>query len=321
VRCAAKHGPAHSPPVSYLGETCALATAVCWTISSTAFAVASRAVGPLPANQFRLFVALPVLFVLTWLVTGSFWPHGASSGQLGWLVLSGLAGLVVGDLGYFYALAKIGPRLCSVVMACWPACAVAIEAGAGRVPGAWSLGGIALTMAGVTVVLLRSRDGAHWNPTTSRRQAMLGLLGAALGAVGQAAGFVFAGHAMVGEDAIVGVDPLSATLVRMVAAVVGLQTWAVLHRQPIAVQVVFGDGQALRAATIGAVCGPIGGVWLSMIARANASDAGVAAALMATTPIFMLPLAAWLYQAPIGRLGAAGTVLAVAGVALCWLAR
>jgi len=307
--------------VPYLGETCALATAVCWTISSTAFAVASRAVGPLPANQFRLFAALPVLFVLTWLVTGSLWPHGASSGQLGWLVLSGLAGLVVGDLGYFYALAKIGPRLCSVVMACWPACAVAIEAGAGRVPGAWSLGGIGLTMAGVTVVLLRSRDGRSWNPTTSPRQVVLGLLGAALGAVGQAAGFVFAGHAMRGDGAVAAVDPLSATLVRMASAVVGLQVWALLHRQPIAVQGVFSDGRALRAAALGAACGPIGGVWLSMIARSQAADAGVAAALMATTPIFMLPLSAWLYRAPIGPLGVAGTVLAVAGVAVCWLAR
>jgi drug/metabolite transporter (DMT)-like permease len=305
----------------YLGEASALLTAVCWTVSSTAFAVASRAVGPLPANQFRLFAALPVLFVLARLLTGGWWPVGASAAQLAWLVSSGVAGLVVGDLGYFYALAKIGPRLCSVVMACWPACAVALEALAGRLPAPMALAGIGMTMAGVTVVLLRSRDGARWNPTTSRRQFAWGLAGALLGAVGQAVGFVFAGYGMQADGAAAAVDPLSASVVRMTTAVVGLQVFALWRRQPIAVQALFDNGRAMRAALLGALCGPIGGVWLSMVARARASDAGVAAALMATTPVFMMPVAVWLYRAPVGRLGVLGTLLAVAGVGVCFVAR
>lgn len=305
----------------YLGEASALLTAVCWTISSTAFAVASRAVGPLPANQFRLFAALPVLFVLARLLTGAWWPLDASPTQLAWLVSSGVAGLVLGDLGYFYALAKIGPRLCSVVMACWPACAVAVEALAGRWPASVALVGIGMTMAGVTLVLLRSRDGARWNPSTSRRQFAWGLAGALLGAVGQAVGFVFAGYGMQAAGGFPAVDPLSASVVRMATAVAGLQAFALWQRQPIAVQAVFQDSRALRAALLGALCGPIGGVWLSMVARAEANDAGVAAALMATTPVFMMPLAVWLYRAPIGALGVAGTLLAVAGVAVCFVAR
>ena len=80
----------------------------------------------------------------------------------------------------------------------------------------------------------------------------------------------------------------------------------------------------MRAAALGAVFGPIGGVWLSMVARTRAEETatvGVASALMATTPIFMMPVAFLVYRAPVGWLGAVGTLLAVGGVATCFLAR
>ncbi len=307
----------------YLGEICALLTAMCWTFSSTAFAVASRAVGPLPANQFRLVAALPVLLVLAQVLVGSAWP-AATARQLWLLVASGATGLVIGDLGYFYALAKIGPRICSVIMACWPACTVAIEALLGRGTNATVLAGIALTVGGVVLVLLRNRDGASWNPRTTTRQWSLGIAGACLGAVGQAGGFVLAGYGMAAAESDPRIDPLHATVVRMATAVVGLQFVVLLHGQPLAMRRVWAHAPAIRAALIGALFGPIGGVWLSMVARAEAGDGqalGLVSALMGTTPIFMMPLAYFAYRAPVGWLGALGTVLAVGGVAVCWLAR
>ena len=41
-------------------------------------------------------------------------------------------------------------------------------------------------------------------------------------------------------------------------------------------------------------------------------------ALMGTTPVFMLPLAIWLYGARVTRAGVIGTLLTVAGVAVCF---
>lgn len=308
----------------YLGEICALLTAVCWTFSSSAFAVASREAGPLAANQFRLCGALPALLVLALIVCGSVWPFAASAEQLGWLVGSALAGLVLGDLGYFYALAKIGPRLCSVVYSCWPACTIAIEAAMGRLPGTAVLGGIALTIVGVAMVLLRRGEGAVWNPQTTRWQWLLGIAAALLGAVGQACGFVLSGFGMAAHDGATRVDPLHGSVVRMATAVVAMQLFLFVQGQPFVMRRVFAHGRALRAALVGALFGPIGGVWLSMVARDQADGAealGVVSALMATTPIFMMPLAWLLYRAPIGRLGVAGTVFAVGGAVLCWVAR
>ncbi|MBL8752293.1 MAG: DMT family transporter [Planctomycetes bacterium] len=305
----------------YLGEICALGTALCWTASSTAFAVASRAVGPLPANHFRLVAALPCLLLLAWAVVGQPWPVAASSHQMWVLVASGLAGLVLGDLGYFYALAKIGPRLCSVLMATWPACTVAMEAAVGRLPTAAMLLGIATTMVGVALVLLRSGDQKVWQPDLPRRQWWLGIGGALLGAIGQAGGFVLAGYGMAADGDAAAVPPLLATVVRMVTATLGLQLVLVLQRVPFAAVDVCRNALALRAALLGAVFGPIGGVWLSMVARQQAHDAGIASALMATTPVFMMPVAYGLYGARIGRLGLLGTLVATAGVAWCFLAR
>lgn len=306
----------------YFGEICALATALCWTGSSVAFALASRAAGALPANQFRLLAAIPLLVLLSLLLTGRAWPVYAGDQRVALLAASGIVGLVLGDIGLFHALATIGPRLSSVFLACWPAVTVALEACCGRLPGPGVLGGIALSTLGVAMVLLRHREGTAWRPGLSRRQWLSGCAGALLGAVGQAGGFVLAGPGMApGADLPDGVDPLQATVVRMAAAALGLQLVATLQRQPLALRAVLHHRQALRAALLGACFGPVGGVWLSMLARRHAADAGVAAALMATTPVFMMPVAAVAYGARVGLLGVAGTLCAVAGAAICLAAR
>src|SRR5690606_22326984 len=149
-----------------------------------------------------------------------------------------------------------------------------------------------------------------------------GCIGAVVGAAGQAGGFVMAGIAMkAGPDLPTGVTPLLATIVRMGAATLGMQLIVCLQRRPLAMRAVVQNKKALLAAMIGVVCGPVLGVWMSMVGVANAQSTGVASALMATTPIFMLPVAIWFYRARVGLLGISGTVLAVVGVAVCILQR
>ncbi|MEC8252686.1 MAG: DMT family transporter [Planctomycetota bacterium] len=303
----------------YLGEFAALSTALCWLGSSLAFAVAGREAGAQALNQFRLVAALPMLLAAAWLVTGDVWPTDATWPRISALLASGMVGLVIGDWGYFHALATIGPRLASVIMALWPACTVGLDACGGAVPTASQAVGVGLTVAGVAMVLAR-RQGGSWRPDLTRRQWALGVAGALVGALGQAGGFVIARAAMApGPDQIAGVDPLLATVVRMAAAVIGMQLIVTIKRRPLVMRRVWGRRRELRAAVLGTLCGPVLGVWMSMVAGAYASDAGVAAALMGTTPVFMLPLAIWLYGARVTIAGAVGTLLAVAGVAVCFV--
>lgn len=305
--------------MSYRGELFALLTAVCWAGSSTAFAYASRASGSLGANQFRLLVAVPALMLLALATTGRFWPD-AGAERLWLLVASGLVGLALGDVGLFHALAVLGPRVSSVVMATWPAFTVAIEAARGAVPTAAVVVGVVATVVGVVLVLLRSRGGTAWNPHLTRAQWVTGIVGALVGAVGQAGGIVLGRAAMAaGPDLPDGLDPLLATVVRMSAGVLGVQLVLTWRRQPLALLRVLQDRRSTTAALVGAVFGPVIGVWLSMLAAHEAHDLGVASSLMATTPIFLLPLSRWLYGARIGWLGLVGTLLAVGGAVLSLL--
>lgn len=304
----------------YLGEIAALATALCWLGSSLAFAVAGREAGAQPLNQFRLYAALPLLFALGFLVVGAGWPSSASTERITWIGVSGLLGLVIGDYGFFHALATIGPRIASVIMSLWPACTVGINYCMGDPPTGSELLGVALTVTGVALVLLGKREGS-WRPDLTPRQWLWGCVGALVGALGQASGFVMAGAAMAPTADQPAIDPLLATIVRMCAATVGMQVIVCLQGRPLAMTKIVRNKKALIAALIGVVCGPVAGVWMSMVGVANAQNTGVASALMATTPIFMLPVAVWFYRARVGALGIIGTVLAVAGVAVCFVCR
>lgn len=302
----------------YLGELCAVATAACWTGSSMAFAIASRAVGGLATNQFRLLVAAPTLLLLAFVVTGHAWPTELPANRLGLLVLSGVVGLVVGDAGYFHALATIGPRLSSVVMTLWPVFALAVGALRGETTNATTLFGVLLTIVGVVIVLLRGRDSTVWRPGLSRSAWWRGVAGAVLGALGQAGGILLSRAAMAnGPDLPAGGNPLQATVVRMVSGALVFFVVAAARRNATAGLAVLRDPVALRGALLGALFGPVIGVWLSMIAAHEARAIGAASALMATTPIFMMPAAAIAYRARIGVLGVVGTLVAVGGAALC----
>jgi len=301
----------------YLGEIAALLTSLCWLGSSLAFAVAGREAGADPLNQFRLYAAMPLLLAMGLLVTGAVWPLDVSPSRIWLLAASGAVGLVVGDYGYFYALATIGPRVASVIMALWPACTIGLECLCGDGPTSAEALGVAMTVAGVIMVLARGRGGA-WRPELTGRQWGLGLLGAFVGALGQAGGFVMARAAMAPAPELPGgVDPLQATVVRMVAATVGMQVVVTIQGRPLAMREVWSRRAALNAALVGVLFGPVLGVWMSMVSGAYARDAGVAAALMGTTPVFMLPVTVWLYRAKVSALSVFGTLLAGVGVAVC----
>lgn len=309
---ATARAPCMLPP----GEAYALLAAVSFTLSSASFAFASRAAGGFATNHFRLLLAVPVLWLLHALGAGQWWPAVADPGQLALLVGSGIVGLVLGDLGYFHALATIGPRLSSVLMASWPLVVVLLDRVLGRSLSWRAAGGMLVLLLGIALVLLRGREGSVWNATMSRRSFWGGVAGALLGAVGQAVGIVMARAGMAAGDGVAAVPPLAATLLRMGAGAVGLQLLALLQRQPLAGLAVVRAPGALRPALVGMLFGPVFGVWLSLLATQQAASTGVAAALMATVPVFMMPVAWWLYGARIGGLGALGTLLVVAGAGL-----
>ncbi|MES1211278.1 MAG: EamA family transporter, partial [Acidobacteriota bacterium] len=78
------------------------------------------------------------------------------------------------------------------------------------------------------------------------------------------------------------------------------------------------DRTALGFTALGAFFGPFVAVSLSLVA-VRETQAGVAASIMALTPVLIIPLVVLLKREKVGIGGLIGAVVAVAGVALLFL--
>ena len=99
------------------GEAAALATAVCWSFTAILMSYSGRRVGADVVNRSRLLFAFGLLAVAHWALEGSLFPTGVEPFRWGWLGLSSLLGLVLGDAFLFRAYVLIGPRLAMLLMA------------------------------------------------------------------------------------------------------------------------------------------------------------------------------------------------------------
>ena len=290
-----------------IGELAALATAACWAISAMFFESAGLRVGSLTVNWLRLIIGFAMLCVAAKLLRGAWLPLDASLHAWWWLSVSGIAGFLIGDLCLFRAYVVLGPRLSSLIMSLAPPLTVLF--------GGWvldehlgpiALAGMTLTIVGIAWAMLdRSGSVRGLKP----KRPIAGIFLAFGGAVGQAGGLVLS---KLGMGAY---HPLAATQIRVLAGIVGFSAVFFALRWWGRVGQAVRDRPAMRATTLGSIFGPFLGVTLSL-AAVQATHAGVAASIMATTPILIIPLV-WVVRGErVGWGGLVGTALAVGGVAL-----
>ncbi len=295
--------------MSFLGEIAALATAACWVVSSLSFQIAGRRVGSLPVNFLRIFLAFFLLGFYTLAVRGSFLPTGASTHAWLWLSLSGLVGFVFGDLFLFKAFVAVGARLSMLVMASVPVQTAFIGyLFLGERIGVLGIIGMAVTLAGIAFVVA-SRRSDEGTPRAGRGR---GILYAFLGAFGQAVGYVLSKYGM-GDY-----DPFAATQIRVITGVAGFVLVVTFRGAWPRVRQAFRDSGALVRIATGAFFGPFLGVSLSLLAAQHTAT-GIAATLMATTPVLIIAPAHFFFKEEIGWREVAGAFVAVAGAAVIFL--
>lgn len=293
----------------FFGELCGLLTAALWSGSSIVFSAATARVGSVLVNISRLIMALCCLMPILLFV--GFEP-GLTRAQLLYLGTSGVIGLAVGDSFLFRAYRQIGPRVAMLVMSVSPAIAalLAYVVLGERLPLLGILG-IAVTLTGIAIVVNERRLG----PAHARAGLASGVLFAFLAAVTQGVGLIFAKLAFMEGQ----INGFVATAVRIATALVVLLPVVVLLGRVIhPVQTFVNDRRALGLTALGSVLGPFLGISASLMAVAN-TTVGVAATLMSTVPIMMLPLVRVLYKEKLTWSAVGGAVIAVAGVALLFL--
>jgi drug/metabolite transporter (DMT)-like permease len=313
-----------------IGELAALGASCCWAVGSHLFGRIGRS-GEVPPGAMNLGKCLTAmaLFAVTACVLGAVGGHVVpivTPRAAGWLLASGFVGLALGDGAYFQSIVTIGVRRALLLLSTAPVfAAIGGALWLGERLGVREWAAILAVMLGVGVVV-EERDAGSvpaGEPASSRpaerapqRLTTAGVLFGIAAGLGQAAGSLMSRAAMAD-----GVTALDAALVRLPAGVLGILILAALSRRLV------GYTRALRRpGVMGAVAGSAAvgtylGIWLSQFAIGHAESTAIASTLLATSPIFALPLGKWLNADRISPRAIGGTMVASAGLMLLTLGR
>ena len=301
----------------FTGELAALGTALSFAFGSTLFTFAGRHFGSALVNRTRLLMSVVILMAIHLFLYHELLPSQITPESFFWLAASGIVGLALGDASLFQAFILIGPRLSMLMMALAPVVSVILAwLFLGEVLSFQSLLGIGLTVAGIFWVV-SERQGRKKQKTTSdlpTRTYLLGLLFGLGGALGQASGLILSKFAL-NE----GVEPLSATLIRMLVAMFWVWTIAVGRRQVASsVRELRIYPRAVGFLLLATIFGPVIGVTLSQVAVQRA-PVGIASTLMSLTPIFLIPLGFVIFKEKVSWRTSLGTLVAFVGTALLFV--
>ena len=295
--------------MAYLGELSALLAALCWSGSSFAFSSASKSIGPLQLNINRMILAVIFLFFTILILDIKV---NLSSFQLMHLILSGAVGLVFGDTFLFKAYQHIGARISMLLMSVSPILSALLAyLFLNEIITTWGIIGMTITIAGVSLVIFERSE----IPSTKYKISKVGIFYGLLGALGQSVGLIFAKYAFNAGE----INGFVATFIRLLSAVLLMLPVAIIiKRYKNPVRLFANDLKALRSTLTGTILGPYFGITFSLVAIENAK-VGIAATLMSTVPILMLPIARYVFKEKLNWRAVGGAILAVGGIAILFL--
>ncbi|HEY6194155.1 MAG TPA: DMT family transporter [Candidatus Eisenbacteria bacterium] len=295
----------------YSGELAALGTAACFGGASNLFAAAGRRMGSHVLNRLRIPTAWIFLSLALWTIHHAWWPVWATPTALVALAISGMVGFVFGDAWGFRAIVILGPGRASLLAATAPLFTTALAWPIlHQRPGPLAFLGMLLTLGGVAVAITsRSRRQAA-RAKHAEGSERLGIVAGLLGALGQAGGMILS---KIGLRT--GLDPLSATVVRIAAATITVWALTVAQRQVRPTLGALADGRATAFMAAGAFMGPFLGVTLALTSLYYI-EAGVSASITALSPLVAMLLAARFHGERLTWRAIAGAVVAIAGVVI-----
>lgn len=295
---------------NHIGEIAALATAICWSITSTAFESSARKIGSLNLNLLRLFMGLIFLTIFTTITRGQLFPTDASYSTWFWLMLSGIVGIVAGDLLLFEAFVRIGSRLSMLIFASVPPLSgIMALIFLGEKMSHIQIWGMIVTLIGISSVILVSDKNSK---KISFSHPVAGILLAFGGALGQSAGYI------IGKYGISDYDPFSATQIRLIAGIISFSIIFTLRGQWKSFFKSLKKKEAMISMTIGSFFGPFLGISLSLYAVQRINP-GVASTLISITPIILIPYAFFIKHEKITAKEIIGTIIALIGVAIMFI--
>ncbi|BAC91300.1 DMT family transporter [Gloeobacter violaceus] len=299
------------------GELAALAAAFLWAVGSVIWSLVGRRIVPLELNLIKIAIAMVLLVPTLWLGGVGLAVDRPEAVVL--LLASGVVGIGLADTFFLEALKQLGARRALMLRTLDPPFAALLALFfLGEALGFWAWGGVVLTVLGVAWVI--GERTATRLPVTEPSAVVFrrwGVICGVLGALGQAAGAVLARQALVETE----ITPAWSTLLRLGGGLAVVLVWVGLKRQPLGrwleqppVEDGWSLGQLLGAISFAAFTATFLGIWLQQTAL-KFTAAGIAQTLCATSPLFVLPFAAWMGE-KIGYRAILGVLVSLGGVAL-----
>lgn len=310
--------------MQYIGEIISLGVSFSWTLTALASEVATKHLGVLVANVWRLFLAFLCSAAFMWYFTGTWIPVYADSGAWMWLLASGVIGYFFGDWCLFNSYIWIGSKFGQLFMTIAPMAAAFV---------AWILLGqqlnwqalvaMAVTLSGIAITILGRGEGKKVKLQLPWKGVLFGI-GAGLG---QGVGLVVSKigldryTANVPSDILPQIEmyiPFSANMIRCIAGFLCFLVWMLLSGKGSRFIRSYQDRKGMAMLMLAVIFGPFLGVGFSLMS-VQYTEAGIASTLMATTPIIILLPSWYFFHQKLTIKGTVGAVVSVIGVSLFFL--
>lgn len=267
---------------NFQGELAALSGAFLWAVSSAAYSLLGQKISALKLNLFKGLIAIALIF-LTLIISGKLQTE-INLFTMNLLLISGIIGIGLGDTAFFYALKNMGARRTLLVGTLSPpitALLSLIFLEEQLTFGAWC--GIFITGIGVAWVISERTPGV----VISNINIKQGIVWAILAAIANSTGIILSRFALLFSEII----PLWSTLFRLIGGIIIVVFLLLLQRTRQEKSEKINWSIKLRIDIFIVIFGGTYlGIWLQQTSLKYAS-AGIAQTLLATSPIFIIPIA------------------------------
>ncbi|WP_128426238.1 DMT family transporter [Gudongella oleilytica] len=295
-------------PQGNIGELAAVATAISWTLVGLFFSQASKRIGSLSVNFYKLIFGFTMLSITAYFTRGIALPVDATLKNWTWLALSGIVGFFLGDYFMLKAYIEVGVRVSMLMMASSPPMAALLGfffLSERLSPSA--LLGMLITISGIVLVIL-SKDNGRMRV----RYSIKGLTYAFIGAFGSASGMVFS------KIGLGDYNTMAATQIRIIAGFLCFVIFVTVRNEWKNLRSAIMDRKALKYTFLGSIFGPFIGVNLSLVALKYTST-GIVSTITSMTPVTIIPFSIALFKEKVKPREILGALISVSGVAILLL--
>jgi drug/metabolite transporter (DMT)-like permease len=292
--------------IPFRGEIAALFAALFWALASVVYSRVGQRISPIGLNLIKGIIAI-FLLLITLLLQGKTFPD-VSIFTIQLLLLSGLIGIGIGDSAYFATLKDLGarrgllletlaPPLTAILAFIFLEERLSIQA--------WC--GILLTILGIAWVISERVSQSSTFETHFWRGIGFGLIAEFCQATG-----VLLSHFALNQTEI---SPLWSTLIRLIGGTVVLLFYFITRSQNLKLLwTPLKSKKVIGIIFIATFLGTYLGIWLQQTSL-KFTAAGIAQALLATSPLFVLPISAAMGER-VSLQAIFGALIAILGVIL-----